>query len=185
MIREEFNGYSEPPRPAPEAPRAPKAPRKPSALVPLLIVAFAGLGVAHIAGLTEPMATLALQLTGLGSHPPGWRLVGDWESDNDPMFRRVCYPAPKEGYDGTGVYRGDAGSGMGDVIFKVTSEDRSGHQVEMSEYKGANYRVRYTIAEDGKSMTREYTDRNGSRVSSQYRYLGPPTEKPSIQYRPQ
>ncbi len=175
MIRGEFNEYPEPPRPT----------RKPKPWVPIVILVFGGLGVAHIAGLTKPLATMALQLTGLGSRAPGWRLVGDWESDDDPMFRRVCYPAPKEGYSGTGVYRADAGRGVGDVIFKITSEDRSGRQVEMAEYNGANYRVRYSIAEDGKSMTREYQGSNGSPVSCQYRYLGPPTEVPSIRHLPE
>jgi hypothetical protein len=179
MIREEFNGYSESPRPAS------KTPNKIGPWVPLMLLVVVGLVVAHVAGLIKPLATLALEWTGLGSHAPGWRLVGNWQSDNDPMFRRVCYPTPKEGYDGTGVYRGDAGGGMSDVLFKITSEDRSGRQVEMAEYNGDNYRVRYSIADDGKSLTREYDASDGRPVSCQYRYLGPPTEEAPISYRPQ
>jgi hypothetical protein len=48
----------------------------------------------------------------------------------------------------------------------------------------ANYRVRYSIAEDGKSLTREYEGRNGERISCQYRYLGRPTEDPSRGFLP-
>ncbi len=173
MIREEINGYSEPPRPAP----------KMRPWIPIALVAFVALAV--VARLAKPLATMALQSSQGGSdsqRTPGQRLIGDWESDNDPMFRRVCYPAPKKGYDGTGVYRATAGRYVGDVLFKVTSEDRSGQHVEMAEYRGANYRVRYSIAEDGKSMTREYEGSDGRPVSCQYRYLGPPTEDVPIKY---
>jgi len=177
MLREEISGYSEPPRP----------PRKMRPWVPIVLVVLVGLAVAHMAGLTKPLATLALQVSGVGSHTPGWRLVGDWESDNDPMFRRICHLAPKEGYGGTGIYMADAGRGMREVIFKITSEDRSGSHVEMAEYlPGAdvNYRVRYSTAKDGKSMTREYDTPNGSHVSCQYRYIGPPTEDPPLRFVP-
>jgi hypothetical protein len=171
MFREEYSGYAGSPRP----------PRKTRPWVPLVVLVVVGLAVAHVAGLTKPLTTLALQLTGLGSHTPGWRLVGDWQSDNDPMWRRVCHLAPKEGYRGTGIYRADAGRGMREVIFRITSEDRSGRHVEMAEFLpevDANYQVRYSIADDGKSMTREYDTPNGTHVSCQYRYLGPPTEAP-------
>ena len=178
MIREDISGYSESPRP----------PRKTRPWVPLLIVVLVGLGAAHMAGLTKPVATVALQVTGLGSHTPGWRLVGDWESDNDPMFQRVCHPVHKEGYSGTGLYLADEGRGVREVIFKITSEDRAGRHVELAEYLpevDANYRVRYSIADDGKSLTREYDTPNGRHVSCQYRYLGPPTEDVSIKHLPQ
>ncbi len=171
LIREEFYGDSEPPCPAP------KALHKTRPWVPIVLVVFAGLAVAHIAGLTKPL----LQLAGAGSHPPGWRLVGDWESDNDPMFRRFCYAAAKDGKGANGVILGHADRGTGDVIYHVVSEDRSGRNLELAEYLPGvdyNYRARYSITEDGKSMTREYTARNGSPVSCQYRYLGPPTETP-------
>lgn len=173
MIREDFNDYPEPPRPQQ---------RKAAPWVPIVLVALVGLAVAHMAGLTKPLLSLG------GSHPPGWRLVGDWESDNDPVFQRVCYPAWKDGYAGTGMYWADGGRGMREVIFKVESESRSGRQVELAEYLpglDANYRVRYSIADDGKSLTREYDGRNGQHITCQYRYVGPPTrEDPAREYRP-
>ncbi len=155
--------------------------------VPIVIVVFAGLAVAHVAGLTKPLATIAVQLSG-GSRAPGWRFVGDWESDNDPMFRHVRHLAPQEGYTGTDIYIADAGRGMRPVMFKITSEDRSGRRVEMAEYlpeSDANYRVRYTIADDGRSLTREYEGRDGRSVSCQYRYVGPPPEGPPRRFQPQ
>jgi hypothetical protein len=169
MIREEMSGYAEPPRP----------PRKAaSSWIPIVLVVLVGLGIAHIAGLTKPVTTVALQLSGHG-RTPGWCLIGDWESDNDPMFRRVCHMLPGEAPCGTNIYLADAGRGMKAVIYKIMSEDRSGRQLEMAEYlpeTDANYRVQYSIAEDGKSMTREYDGRNGNHYSCQYRYVGPPTE---------
>jgi len=177
MFREEITGYEEPPRP----------PQKTTPWVPIVLVVVVGLAVAHVAGLTKPLTTLALQLSGSGPGTPGGRLVGDWESNDDPMFRRVCHLAPKEGYCGTGLYMADAGRGMREVIFKITSEDRAGRHVEMAEFlpeADANYRVRYSIADDGKSMTREYDTPNGTHVSCQYRYLSPPTEDPPRSFRP-
>jgi len=170
MFREEMSAYSEPPRP----------PRKTTPWVPVVLAALVGLGAAHVAGLTKPLKGVAMQLTGYG-RLPGSRLVGDWESSDDPMFRRVCHAGVKGNDDGTGFYMADAGRGMKEVIYKVTSEDRSGRHVETSEFLpgiNENYRVRYSIAADGKSMTREYDDRNGMHVSCQYRYIGPPTEEP-------
>ncbi len=170
MFREEMSAYSECSRP----------PRNATPWVVVVLVAFVGLGVAHIAGLTGPLKSMAMQLTGYG-RLPGSRLVGDWESSNDPMFQRVCYAAAKKDDPGTGFYMADAGRGMKEVIFKIISEDRSGRRVEMAEFLpgvNENYRVRYSIADDGRSMTREYDDRNGVRVSSQYRYVGPPSVDP-------
>jgi hypothetical protein len=172
MFREEYSSYTEPLRP----------PRKTRPWFPLLLLVVVVVAVAHVTGLIKPLATLALQWTGSG--PAGlWgsgiRLVGNWESDDDPMFRRVCHFAPKGGFYRTGTYIADAGHGMREVVFKITSEDRSGRHVEMTEYlpgADANYRVRYSIADDGKSMTREYDTPSGTHVSCQYRYLGPPTE---------
>ena len=167
MFRGEMSAYSESPRS-----------RRKTPWVPLMVVVLAGLVVAHVAGLTKPLATMALQLSGYG-RTPGSRLIGDWESNDDPMFRRVCYLRPKKDWDGAGFYMADSGRGMREVIFKVTAEDHSGRHVTMSEFLpgvNENYRVRYSIADDGRSMTREYDDRNGKRVSCQYRYLGPPTQ---------
>ncbi len=171
MFREDIGGYSEPPRP----PR-----KKTTPWVPIVLVALVGLGVAHVVGLTKPLKTVAMQLTGYG-RPPGSRLIGDWESSDDPMFRRLCYAGVKGNDRGTGFYMADRGRGMKEVLFQIASEDRSGRHVEMAEYlPGAdeNYRVQYSIAGDGKSMTREYDDLHGMHVSCQYRYIGPPTEEP-------
>jgi hypothetical protein len=172
MFSEEISGYAEPPRP----------PRTARLWVPLVLVLLVGLAVAHLAGLTKPLTTTALQLSQGGSRnlrTPASRLIGDWESDNDPMFRRVCHPVPKQPTHGAGIYLADSGSGMREVIYKIVSEDRSGTSLEMAEFlPGAdlNYRARYSIAEDGQSMTREYNTRIGSQVFCQYRYIGPPTE---------
>ncbi len=171
MFREDISGYSEPPRP----PR-----KRTTPWVPIVLVALVGLGVAHVAGLTEPVKSMAMQLTGFG-RPPGYRLVGDWESIDDPMFQRLCYVAPTANKGATGFYMADRGRGMAEVLFKITSEDRSGRCVEMAEYvmeTKTNYRVQYSVAKDGRSMTREYDDRNGIHVSCQYRYVGPPTDEP-------
>jgi hypothetical protein len=168
MFRDDISAYSEPPRPR----------RKTTPWVPITLVALVCLGLAHVAGLTKPLKSMAVQLTGYG-RTPGSRLLGNWESDDDPMFRRICHSARREDYCGTGLYLADAGNGMREVIFRITAEDRSGRHVEMSEFlPGANenYRVRYSIAEDGRSMTREYDDRNGIHVSCKYRYLGPSTQ---------
>ncbi len=170
MFREDIGGYSQPPRP-----QCKKTP-----WVPVLCAILAGSGIAHVAGLTKPLATIARQLTGIG-RTPGYRLVGDWESVDDPMFQRICYVGPKGNKGGTGFYMADATRGKTQVLFKVESEDRSGRHVEMAEFRFGveeNYRVRYTVAGDGRSMTREYDDRYGNHVSAQYRYIGPPTEEP-------
>ncbi len=177
MIREEFDGYSEPPRPSLN---------KAKPWLPLVVAIFAGLAVAHLAGLTKPLVTIALP-SGGGSHAPGWRLVGDWESEGDPMFRRVCHLAPRKGYSGTGVYMADSGLGMRAVIFKITSEDPSGRHLETEEYvpeMGADFRVRYTIADDGRSMRRECTARTGCLIFGQYRYVGRPTAKLPREFLP-
>jgi hypothetical protein len=180
MIREETSDCSEPRRP----------PRTPTPWVPIVLTILAGLAVAHLAGLTTPLTTKALQIgrsVAGSSRTPGSRLIGEWESDNDPMFRRVCHPAPKKNYNGTGIYLADAGRGMHEVIFRIVSEDDSGRHLELAEFvlgANANYRVRYTIAPDGRSMTREYSERNGRQVSCQYRYLGPPTQDVAIEHRP-
>jgi len=146
--------------------------------LPLLLVLLVGLVVVHVAGLATPLKSMAMQL--LGSSPmAGYCLIGTWESSNDPMFQRVCYSTLTKGSSGTGTYMADAGHGMRAVMFKVISEDRSGRHVETAEFlpeTNANYRVRYTIAEDGQSMTREYEERNGTTVSGQYRYVGSPTQ---------
>ena len=97
------------------------------------------------------------------------------------MFQRLSYTSPKGDAHRTGFYMADGGRGMKEVLFKITSEDRSGSRVEMSEFLPAineSYHVRYSIADDGRSMTREYDDRNGARISSQYRYVGPPSVDP-------
>jgi len=171
MFREDISGYSEPPRP----PR-----KKVTPWVPVVLVALVALGVAHVAGLTKPIKSMAIQLTGIG-RPPGSRLVGDWESVDDPMFQRISYVSPKGNDDGTGFYMADATRGKTQVLFKIESEDRSGRHVEMAEFRFGveeNYRVRYSVAGDGRSMTREYDDRHGNHISAQYRYIGPPTEEP-------
>jgi hypothetical protein len=180
MFRDEYSSYTEPLRP----------PRKTRPWFPLLLLVVVVVAVAHTAGLIKPLATLALQWTGSDSGSlwgAGSRLTGNWESDDDPMFRRVCYFAPKGGFYRTGIYTADAGPGMREVVFKITSEDRSGHHVDMTEYlpgADANYHVRYSIADDGQSMTREYDTPNGTHVSCQYRYLGPPTEDTPRTSRP-
>jgi hypothetical protein len=177
MFRDDISGYEEPPRP----------PRTTTPWVPVVLVALVALGLAHVTGLTKPVASLALQLAGYG-RTPGSRLIGDWESIDDPMFRRVCHLTPQEGYAGTGIYMADRGRGMEVVIFKITSEDRSGRHVEMAEYlpeKEANYKVRYSIAQDGRSMTREYEGPSGIPLACQYRYVGPPTEDPPRSFRPE
>ena len=146
--------------------------------IPIMLVFVGGLGAAHTAGLTKPLIIKARQL--VGPHTPGWRLVGNWESDNDSMFRRVCHVRSKEGAGGMGIYMADEGRSMRQVLFRITSEDRSGRHVTLDEFlpeKDINYRVRYTIAGDGKSMTREYDTRTGRHVSCQYRYIGPPPQE--------
>jgi hypothetical protein len=167
MFREETGSYEEPPRP----------PRKATPWVPIVLLVVVGLAGAHMAGLTKPL----LQLAGAGSHAPGGRLVGDWESDNDPMFRRICYVAPNDGKAENGIYLGHVDRGTRTVFYHIDSQDRSGRNLQLAEFWPGvdyNYRARYSIADDGMSMTREYTDRDGRPVSCQYRYLGPPTETP-------
>jgi hypothetical protein len=173
MFREDISGYSEPPRP-------PRNNKKTTPWVPVVLVAFVVLGVAHVAGLTKPIKSLAMQLAGYGQ-APGYRLVGDWESDDDPMFKRICYAGVKGNDRGTGFYMADRGRGMREVLFQITSEDRSGRRMEMAEFLpgvNENYKVTYSIAGDSRSMTREYDDLSGMHVSCRYRYVGPPTEEP-------
>jgi hypothetical protein len=167
MFREKVSETSEAPRPA----------RKPTPWLPIVLIAVVGLGVAHVAGLTEPLKSMALQL-GAGSRAPGSRLVGDWVSDDDPMFTRISYPAVKDPKGGTGIYVGQDGKRECGVIYKIVSEDRSGTSLELAEFRmrlNLNYRVRYTIAKDGQSLTRDYDGRDGGHVSSHYRYVGPAT----------
>jgi len=149
--------------------------------IPIVLVAFVALAV--VARLAKPLATMALQSSQGGSdsqRTPGQRLIGDWESDNDPMFRRACYPASKDPKCKTGICQGQTDSGKRGVVFyAIESEDSSGRNLELAEYLPGidyNYRARYSIAEDGKSMTREYNTRDGRHVSCKYRYIGPPTE---------
>ncbi len=174
MFRGEIGNDSEPPCRL----------RKTRPWVPLMLVAVVGLAAAHVAGLTKPLATLALQLSRSYSRDlstPVGRLIGDWESDNDPLFRRVCYPVPREPKQGTGVYRADTGRGIREVIYRIVSQDESGTSLEMGEYlpgTDLNCRVWYSIAKDGQSMTRRYDARNGGHISCQYRYIGRPTNLP-------
>lgn len=170
MIREEIGVYPEP------ACRRRK--RTPWVLIVLVVVA--GLAGAHVAGLTKPLAGVAAQF-GLGGarnmRTPSDRLVGEWESEDDPMFQHVCHVARKKGRGGTGLYVAYAGSGMTEVTYTVISEDRSGTSLVTSEYLPAvnlNIRTHYSVAKDGKSMTREY-NRGDTHVTSRYRYVGPPT----------
>ncbi len=166
MFREEISGYAEPPRP----------PQKRKFWILIVLVVLTGLGIAF----------MVRQLT-VGPRLPGWRLVGDWQSDNDPVFQRACYLPPKELTSKMGVYMADGGRGMREVLFKITSESHGGRHVEMAEYlpeENVNYRVRYTIAWGGKSLTREYDTPNGTHISCQYRYLGPPTEEVRITFQP-
>jgi hypothetical protein len=170
MFRDEIGSCSEPPRPLRKTPWA---------LIGCVVLA--GLGLAHVAGLTKPLAAVAVQLGLADSRDvrgPAGRLVGEWKSEDDPMFRRLCHWPPEKSYHVTGVYMAETSKGMGAVIYKVVSEDRSGTNLVMAEYLGPdqNYQVRYSIAEDGRSMTREYDTGNGRHVSCQYRYVGPPPE---------
>jgi hypothetical protein len=181
MFRDEYNSYTEPMRP----------PCKTRPWFPLLLLVVVVVAVAHVTGLIKPLAMLALQWTGSDSAGSLWaagsRLTGSWESDDDPMFRRVCHFEPKGGFYRTGIYTADAGHGMREVVFKITSEERSGRYVEMTEClpgADANYHVRYSIADDGQSLTREYDAPNGAHVSCQYRYLGPPPEDAPRTSRP-
>ncbi len=170
MFRDDIGDYSESPRPQ----------RKSTPWVLIVLVVLVGLGLAHMAGLTEPVISMAVQLTGYG-RTPGSRLIGDWESDDDPMFRRICYADPQGDSCGTGFYMADAGRGMHEVVFKIVWEDRSGRHLEVAEFLpgvNENYRARYSVAEDGRSMMKEYNDRDGNPVSCQYRYMGPPTADP-------
>ena len=156
-------------------------PRKMGVWVPLIVVVLIGLAVAHVAGLTKPLATLAMQLCRSYTRDlstPAGRLIGNWESDNDPLFRRISYPVPKEPKQGTGVYQADTGTGIREVIYGIVSQDEAGTSLEMGEYlpgTDLNCRVWYTIAEDGQSMTRKYDARNGGHITCQYRYAGRPT----------
>ncbi len=153
-------------------------------MVPLIIVVLVGLAVAHVAGLTKPLATLAKQLCRSYSRDlstPAGRLIGSWESDNDPLFRRISYPVPKGPKKGAGVYRADTGSGIREVVYGIVSQDASGTSLEMEEYlpgTDLNCRVWYTIAEDGQAMTRKYDASNGGHITCQYRYVGRPTKLP-------
>ena len=159
-------------------------PHRRRAWIPLILVVLLGLGVAHVAGLTKPLAGLARQWCGSYSRDlstPAGRLIGDWESDDDPLFRRVCYPVPRERKQKTGVYRADTGNGIREVIYGIVSQDESGTILEMGEYlpgTDLNCRVWYTIPEDGQSMTRKYDARNGGHITCHYRYIGRPTKLP-------
>jgi hypothetical protein len=160
-----------------EIPAAPRPVRKPTPWLPIVLVVLVGLGVAHVAGLTEPLKAMAQRL-GLGSRPPGSRLVGDWESRDDPMFSRISYPAIKDATGGTGIFVGQDGRRECGVVYKIVSEDRSGTNLELAEFRmglNLNYRVRYTIAKDGQTLTRDYDERDGTHISCHYRYVGPAT----------
>jgi hypothetical protein len=169
MFREEISESSEAQRPV----------RKPTPWLPILLIAVVGLGVAHVAGLTEPLKSMALQLTGGRCGGPGSRLVGDWTSDNDPMCQRICFPVLKNPEYKNGMIFTRNGSQRGGIIYAIASEDSSGRNLELAEFLPGvklNYRARYAIAPDGKSLTREYDAPNGTHITCQYRYVGPPTE---------
>jgi hypothetical protein len=169
MFREQISEISEARRPAP----------KPTPWLPIVLIAVVGLGVAHVAGLTEPLKSMALQLTGGGSRAPGSRLIGDWESDNDPMCQRLCFPVLKNPEYKNGMIFMHNGSRQGGIIYAIASEDGPGRNLELAEFLPGvklNYRARYAIAPDGKSLTREYDAPNGTHIVCQYRYVGPPTE---------
>ena len=152
--------------------------------VSFILIVVLGLAVAHVAGLTKPLATLAMQLCRTYSRDlstPASRLIGEWQSDNDPLFKRICYPVPKARKQATGVYQADTGSDIREVIYGIVSQDESGTNLEMGEYlpgTDLNCRVWYTIAEDGQAMTRRYDARNGGHVTCQYRYVGRPKNLP-------
>ena len=171
MIRDDICGSLD--RPSP--------PQKRTPWLLILLVFVAGLGAAHVAGLTGPLASIAAQFVWGGGRDmgtPSGRLVGEWASNDDPMFRHICHPAHKKSWSGTGLYMTDGAPGMNGVIYRLESEDRSGTNLVMAEFMpgpGLNLRVRYTVAEDGKSMTREY-DHDGKHVLSRYRYVGAPTQ---------
>jgi hypothetical protein len=169
MFREEISERSEAQRPV----------RKPTPWLPIVLIAVVGLGVAHVAGLTEPLESMALQLAGGRSGGPGSRLVGDWTSDNDPMCQRIWFPVLKNPEYKNGMIFTHNGSRQGGIIYAIASEDSSGRNLELAEFLPGvklNYRARYAIAPDGKSLTREYDAPNGTHIVCQYRYVGPPTE---------
>ena len=164
---EEAGGYSKPARP-----------RRRTLWTLILLLILAGLALTHVTGLMKPLLR-SVQGDSRNLRTPASRLVGQWESNDDPMFKRICHLPPEEPYDGLGIYMADAGSGMSEVTYKLESEDRSGTNLVMAEYLPGvdhNYRVRYSVAKNGRSMTREYEDRNGRHVSCRYRYVGPPIE---------
>ena len=169
MFKDEISGIAE----------APRAVRKPTPWLPLVLIAVVGLGVAHVAGLTKPLKSMALQLTGGHSGGPGSRLVGDWASDNDPMCERICFPVLKNPEYKNGMIFTHKGSREGAIIYHIESEDRAGRNLAMAEYLPSvdlNYRAKYALAPDGKSLTREYDAPNGTHMTCQYRYVGPPTD---------
>ncbi len=164
MDREEITGYSHRRRP------------KTSWGLALCVLA-AAIGLAHMAGLTEPLRTMAMQLLRNGQRDlstPSSRLVGLWESDNDMMFTRVCY-GPAHEPRGTGTYTGYTADNSHAVDYRILSEDRSGTNLAMWEYVQRVVcfeRVDYFIAKDGQSMTKEYLSKEGNRVRCNYRYIG-------------
>lgn len=148
MIRDDIGICPEPPRP----------PRQKTPWGPIMLLVVVGLVAAYLAGLTGPLAGLAVEF-GLVSRAPASRLVGEWASDDDPMFRRMHRSMPEKSWRDAGVYSGDDGRWVRGVAYKIISEDRSGRNLVMAEFvMGAdqNLQVKYTVAEDGKSMTREY-----------------------------
>lgn len=158
-------------------PEARRPQRKKMPWVPIVMVIVTGLAVAHVTGLTEPLLPLSFGDSRNFGRPIG-RLVGDWESDDDPMFSHVTYTLLQKSAGGTGFYIADDGRRPRMVTYHVDSEDPSGTELTAAEFVPAenlNLRVTYSVAKDGLTMTKEY-DRHGVHVSSRYRYIGPPTQ---------
>lgn len=148
----------------------------------LLCLLVIGAVAAKITGLADPLITRALQFLekegGRDMSSPATRMVGTWVSEDDPMFRRVCYHPSKE-LNGVGQYTGEAEDATRTVDYKIISEDKAGTNMAMWEYVqgvACFERVEYSIDWDGLKMTKKYKTKDGQTVCCTYLYVPePPT----------
>lgn len=155
--------------------------RAPWGLMVCLVVA--GAVAAKITGVADPLVTRAIHFLenegGRDMSSPATRLVGNWVSEDDPMFTRVCYHPSREIY-GVGQYAGQMEDTTRTVDYKIISEDKAGTNMAMWEYVqgvACFERVEYSIDWDGLKMTKKYKTKDGATVRCTYCYV-PETPSP-------
>lgn len=98
---------------------------------------------------------------------PSERLVGLWKSDNDPFRKYVEYGPTNSVSMGTCYAR----NGSPLFTFRVLSEEGSGTKLITREYLNgiAMNDAEYSVSKDGRSMTKDYVFKSGSRALCKYR----------------